>query len=318
MDDEDELYASSQGGEGGSDGMDSADEAGLWSSFHHGTPTPTPGGGGGAPSPTPSPILRGEDGREAAPLGSEETWTASDSGESLGEEQANMSLHTHGGGGAAGGVWGCAADQGGEVGVGRAARSRYYVDPDKSGIRCYNCDERGHMQRDCPEPQRRTPCALCGDLTHQMRACPRDVCFNCGAPGHRVADCTMPRVTRDRCKRCGYLGHAPWRCPDLWRQYHAATGEAALRGAVPAASDGHAKAWCYNCGAGGHRGQDCPRPRSGDFNPSVGCGVAVYDYTGTEVRRTSLARGGGGGGRGAMRGGRRGGRRASFRGRGGR
>ena len=50
-------------------------------------------------------------------------------------------------------TWDCPLDTTASGGGGKkkmGAQSRYYA-PDRSGVRCYNCDQTGHMSFDCPK-----------------------------------------------------------------------------------------------------------------------------------------------------------------------
>ena len=62
---------------------------------------------------------------------------------------------------------------------------------------CFNCDEFGHLARDCPKPKR-------------GRA---STCRVCGNPGHTERDCALTRrQTTLTCKLCGNSGHTEERC----------------------------------------------------------------------------------------------------------
>lgn len=104
------------------------------------------------------------------------------------------------------------------------AGARYYLEPDKSGVRCYNCEGRGHMSFNCTNQRKLSPCHKCGETGHLSRACPGDLCHGCLMRGHRLVDCPLPRYDRYRpCQRCGYTGHPAFLCTDLWRQWHDVT-----------------------------------------------------------------------------------------------
>ena len=60
------------------------------------------------------------------------------------------------------------------------AQSRYYA-PDRSGVRCYNCDQTGHMSFDCPKPRKMNPCHKCGNTGH-----------------HTDSECVAHKTTRER------------------------------------------------------------------------------------------------------------------------
>ena len=57
--------------------------------------------------------------------------------------------------------------------------------------KCYNCNDDGHIQRDCPFGEK--------------------VCFNCKKSKHFARDCTAPKAT---CHRCGSSVHIFANCPN--------------------------------------------------------------------------------------------------------
>uniref|UniRef100_T1JNG1 RNA helicase n=1 Tax=Strigamia maritima TaxID=126957 RepID=T1JNG1_STRMM len=67
-------------------------------------------------------------------------------------------------------------------------------------VTCYNCNEEGHMSKDCPKPQRS-----------------RRGCRNCGEDGHIAAECTEPKKEggdSNTCNRCKKEGHMSKDCTE--------------------------------------------------------------------------------------------------------
>lgn len=137
-------------------------------------------------------------------------------------------------------------------------RPRYYT-PGKGlpHVKCYNCNEKGHLSQNCPQPKKISVCFLCGDVGHVKRFCPNELCFNCHEPGHMSKQCRKPRRRPfNRCNRCHVLGHIANDCPDRWRQYHLTTEVGPLvRPDRPVSSP--SPVYCYNCGNQGHYGHEC-------------------------------------------------------------
>ena len=80
---------------------------------------------------------------------------------------------------------------------------------------CWNCQEVGHMSRECRKP-RIQKCFQCGKEGHQFRECNQRVtnvemrCFACKDVGHNRSEC--PSIS---CSGCGKRGHLRFQC---WNQ----------------------------------------------------------------------------------------------------
>lgn len=76
------------------------------------------------------------------------------------------------------------------TGKASSGRPRYFSGPDWS-VKCFNCNKRGHMSGECPNPPAPQACFLCGDDSghHKSNACPHRMCYNCGGQGHDSRRC---------------------------------------------------------------------------------------------------------------------------------
>jgi hypothetical protein len=163
--------------------------------------------------------------------------------------------------------------------------SRYYQSYRNSGPKCHNCNKSGHMQRNCPEPQKPTICTMCSDVGHRAEHCFNQICLQCGSPdGRYERPCRhCLNLAAEYCRQCGMPGHMVAACPDNWRRFHA-TIDPTAEAPVQPAEDCHKAAidtFCYNCGKKGHYLDHCraytPR-RSGPLGVLQVCSYAAKPH----------------------------------------
>jgi hypothetical protein len=78
---------------------------------------------------------------------------------------------------------------------------------------CHNCQQPGHVIKDCPEPKPDTrKCRNCEEVGHVKAICPKVQCFKCKEMGHMMPNCTNKRVKA--CRNCGEVGHLQNSCPN--------------------------------------------------------------------------------------------------------
>lgn len=83
----------------------------------------------------------------------------------------------------------------------------------KTIITCWNCQENGHMSRNCPR-RRKLQCFGCGKEGHMIRDCQTRTsgsetrCSGCKEVGHHRGEC--PSISCSGCKRRGHLRFQCW------------------------------------------------------------------------------------------------------------
>ena len=114
------------------------------------------------------------------------------------------------------------------------------------GLRCKNCNERGHIVADCPLPTKCRSCYFCGMKTHLSRFC-------------REAQQLKNFENRTRsseCDRCNLMGHTSTCCPERWRQFHLTIEPGPIISKLSLRrTEGKS---CYNCWQTDHFGYECP------------------------------------------------------------
>jgi len=108
------------------------------------------------------------------------------------------------------------------------------------GKSCFNCGSKGHISKECPKEKIPTKCFTCGQLGHVGKNCPegqRKVCYHCKSTEHLSALC--PQKPPVSCYNCFSIGHISAVCPQPLR---AQTGVLT----------------CHTCGQIGHKSAECP------------------------------------------------------------
>jgi cellular nucleic acid-binding protein len=102
--------------------------------------------------------------------------------------------------------------------------------------RCFNCNSKGHLAKDCKKGVLPTTCYNCGQPGHIGKLCPtagNRACFICKGTGHVAAQC--PQLPVRTCYNCGDNGHIGKNCPKP-----------------------STRSPCFKCQMTGHKAIDCP------------------------------------------------------------
>ncbi|KAJ2816887.1 hypothetical protein FBU31_006421 [Coemansia sp. 'formosensis'] len=131
-------------------------------------------------------------------------------------------------------------------------RNRYFME--EKEIICRKCHRPGHIAKDCTT----MTCMTCGKDGHMSKDCKMtgNVCHSCNMRGHIASECPQRSGTpRSRgCDRCNSRTHHTEECATIWRRYVYAGPRPKQYADVTA--------WCYNCAARGHFGDNCQMRRS--------------------------------------------------------
>ena len=88
---------------------------------------------------------------------------------------------------------------------------RYFNFDSNLTVRCYNCNEVGHTNKNCPyEPQ--IFCYKCNSFGHEDRNCLLTKCFKCNKLGHKSNECNVSLKDMKLCNRCFNIGHSEKYC----------------------------------------------------------------------------------------------------------
>jgi hypothetical protein len=86
-----------------------------------------------------------------------------------------------------------------------------YFDVSNITIKCYNCDEVGHISKNCPSEQV-IICLRCQQKGHLSQDCPNIKCFRCNQIGHKSYECKIRNKDIIKCGNCENIGHEEEDC----------------------------------------------------------------------------------------------------------
>jgi hypothetical protein len=86
-----------------------------------------------------------------------------------------------------------------------------YFDVSNITIKCYNCDEVGHISKNCPN-ELVIVCLRCQQKGHLSQDCPNIKCFRCNQIGHKSYECKIRNKDIIKCGYCQNIGHEQEDC----------------------------------------------------------------------------------------------------------
>ncbi|CAG9333452.1 unnamed protein product [Blepharisma stoltei] len=147
------------------------------------------------------------------------------------------------------------------------SNGRYYEDPNPL-IKCFNCNEFGHMSNSCQSMSYKFRCNYCGELGHTAYSCTQIVCHRCLNVGHKINQCRAD--TNDKCGICRRAGHRPRVC--MLRDKPLEDSQLAKLTCLNCGEIGHTNCYelesysktvyCCKCAEKGHLWDECDRKRN--------------------------------------------------------
>jgi hypothetical protein len=94
----------------------------------------------------------------------------------------------------------------------RFATQRYYNFTSNLSLKCNNCDQVGHLSKNCPMEEIIT-CIKCNQKGHKEINCPNIKCFKCNKIGHKSYECKLISGDQiEKCESCKNIGHLSKDC----------------------------------------------------------------------------------------------------------
>ncbi|OMJ77972.1 hypothetical protein SteCoe_22331 [Stentor coeruleus] len=144
---------------------------------------------------------------------------------------------------------------------------RYFERPNPL-IKCYNCNQYGHMSGTCPNPSYKFRCSYCGESGHTAFSCIQIICHKCMGVGHKINQCRSD--PNHKCRECKRPNHKARNC--LVREDILSKNEELNVTCYMCREIGHASCFqlkdkskdefCAKCGEQGHIIIDCRRERN--------------------------------------------------------
>ena len=141
---------------------------------------------------------------------------------------------------------------------------RYFEDPSPL-VKCYNCNEYGHMSGSCSNINYKFRCNFCGESGHTSYNCIQVICHKCFGVGHKINKCTAN--LNEKCRECKRIGHKAHNC--IVRTKPLDNKESILISCLICREIGHANCYhiksysrgeyCSKCAEKGHIRSECGR-----------------------------------------------------------